>query len=121
MLFAIVDVPDEAAANPIPTAENVPLLTTLPITLLVIVALVTSFPVVVVAENPLCRNPALIPTTSGELVWDIPEILFPEIVMPSSNPTSIPPTPTLFGEAVLIRLLLITVPLFLLAALAPVE
>src|SRR4051812_17225014 len=101
MLFAIVDVPEVAEASPTPTAEKVPLLTTVPTMLLVIVALVTSSPAAVLAEKPV--NPALIPKTSGEDVCDMPEMLFPEIVMLFSKPTRIPPTPTLLGDAVLTR------------------
>ncbi|RYY88810.1 hypothetical protein EON63_01715 [archaeon] len=50
ILLAIVVVPEVAADTPIPAAENVPLLIMLPIILLVIVAFVTSFPELVVAE-----------------------------------------------------------------------
>ena len=100
-MLAIRFVPESAGTTKIPDAENVPVLRTEPIVFLVTVALVTSFPVNVVVE--IEKPPKPIPTTSGELVKAISEILLPEIVMPFSKPVTIPPLAVLLGATVLMR------------------
>ena len=95
--------PEAAEAKAIPAAENVPELTTVPIRLFVIVALVDSLPAKEVADNPLCIKPTFIAQMSGLVVAAKPEIVLPDMIMPSSNVANTPPVDMLSGAAVFIR------------------
>ena len=85
MLFAIVVVPDAAEATEMPMAEKPVALVdvTVPIKLPVIVALVTSLPVVLLTPMEVAGNPAAIAVRVFAVLK--PEMLFPVIWMPSSN------------------------------------
>src|SRR2546423_8068374 len=102
-----------------PQAEKVPVLSTVPIMLRLTVALVTSLPVKVEVEMPV--RPSEMPKTSGELVWLMPLTVFWVICMLFSKPTRMPVFATLFGEAVLMRVCVVGLPVFLLPAFAPCE
>src|SRR6267143_563304 len=121
MLLAIVVVPDETEETEMPTAEKPVALVdvTVPMTLPVIVALVTSLPVVLLTPMEVAENPAAIAVRVLPVLR--PEILLLVIWIPSSNPTTTPQNWTLFGEAELIRFWVMMLPVFLLAALAPCE
>ena len=118
MLLAITEVPEDAELKAIPNEVFVPVPITLPITLFVIVALVTSFATVVVPvyEVPI---PALIAARS--LVPLISEIVLQLMVKVFSKPVRIPIVPMLFGETLSILFNKIEFPVFLAPALAPCE
>src|SRR5437762_13247608 len=113
MLFAIVLVPVEAEAIEMPMAEKPVALVdvTVPMRLPVIVALVTSLPVVLVTPMDVAEKPAAIAVRVLAVLR--PEILLLVIWIPSSKPTRTPQNCTLFGEAVLTRICVMTVPVFL--------
>jgi hypothetical protein len=71
-------------------------------TFLVTEALVTSFVPKAVALM-VVPVPSEIPKTSGELVCEISETVFAEIVRLFSYPVQIPPLATLLGATALIR------------------
>src|SRR5450759_359248 len=80
MLFAIVLVPEEAEAIEMPMAENPVTLVdvTVPITLPVTVALVTSLPVVLVTPMDVAGNPTAIAVRVFAVLK--PEILFLSLI-----------------------------------------
>ena len=117
MLFDSVVVPEVADAMAIPTAENVPLLTTEPIILFETVALVTSLPLEEVADTDV-PIPSVIPKTSGDEVCAILEMVLPDMIILFSKPTQIPP---LAFALVLKVFWLMTVPLFFVPEFAPCE